>query len=552
LETAEHQVHMPVMHEFSEKGRERLAALAAAGGGSMFSGGGGGGDAAAGGEDSGGDDDPFDIVLAYLHANYAFCRTDAVRPIYPMDGSEGVPKGNFLLTYTEGNREVIGPRGGITKLKATAAWLDSTTKMEVKGRVFRPDQGPGVVDEDGKKYINTYRPEVHEAGMERADEALGLWAEFLTHLVPDADERAWFEAKVAAKVQQPGLPGAAVLLVATQQGTGRGTLFAALEGLFGVDNCATVERSKLFGEGGQGQFNDWRADSLLVFVNELLAGQSGGGFQHKRLENYEQLKVIAEPAAVRFEVIAKFKERRVARACASLFIATNNRNALPLPTNDRRIAVLTNGQVRLDKVANDLNGRFHAAKAQPWFLSAVWHHLAALTVDWAAVMTPPHFAGRAAMISANASELDDVIADVLAEVPGDYVAYETLRERVRRKLAALGMSEEPKWQTRMLNALNVTHGPLGWVSGGERVSVLRGDGSKGKVKIVARGGDFRAMESATMEDRQALLAWEGGAEASAMAAKMRERGLTVVPLVVPSVALPVVLPVVPSVVLPRA
>jgi hypothetical protein len=318
----------------------------------------------------------------------------------------------------------------------------------------------------------------------------------------------------------------ATLLVAPEQGTGRGTLFEIIKGLVGDDNYAVVERAKLFGEGSQGQYNDWRAERVVAVVNELLAGETGGGFVHRRQEMYEHLKVIAEPAAVKFEVIAKFERRRTALSCASLFIATNNRNALPLPQNDRRFAVITCAPEGLHKAPDGLMERIHAAKDQAWFLSAVWHRLAELGVDWGEIMQPPHFAGRAEMIAANLSELDDVIADALAEVAGDYVAFGHLREVVKRKLAAAGMSDEPKWQSRMLNVLSVPYNPLGWVYGTKRYKVQRPDGSTILLRVIARGGDFTAIEAAGMSERAALMSQSD--PAAVLARKMTERGLSVV------------------------
>lgn len=514
LETAAHQLHMRA-RTLRGRAAERLAALQAAGGGKLF------------GADDGAEGDGGD-VLDDLLARFAFCPAWA-RPVVPLDGSAPMTFANFKVLTAPMTIVRKGRRGSKSAVNPADLWAADPRRLTIDGATFRPDLPAGVVeDEDngGERRLNTYRPRHHDAPDARAEEALALWAEFMAHLVPDAVERAWLEMKIAAKAQQPGLPGAMTLLVTPAQGTGRNTLFSVLEGLFGAWNCTPVERAKLFGEGSQGQFNDWRAGHVIAYVSELLAGEAGAGFTSRRQAMYEHLKVIAEPAPVRFEVVGKYAERRMARACAALFVATNNRNALPIPPEDRRVAVLTCSGVPLADAPQGLLYRIHEAKGASWFLSAVWARLRALPVDWDAVMLPPKFAGRAAMIEANRSELDDVLDDVLSTVPGNYIPFGVLRERVRRKLAAEGILDETKrWAGRLLDTLSAPGNPSGWVySATRRHKVARPDGSIIHLRAVARGGDFAALDAATPTARAGLLGLTGSTLSDAMAA----RGLRVV------------------------
>lgn len=548
LETSEHQLHRPAsaaMRPVGEGAAEKLARLAAksAEGAGIFkpavppapSGGGGGDDVLSGSE-------ALDSVVQHLIETYAVCASDSRTPIYPLDGTAPLTVANFKLKFAPFILTEIGPKGGVNRTHPVDLWREHPDRVELAGAAFMPWSREKLVwnDDLGGLALNTYRAPVHGA----PGAGIEVWEAFLEHLLPDAGERAWLVNKLAAKAQKPAVPGVAVLLVAAQQGTGRGTLFQIIEGLFGGRNCITLDRNKLFGKEGQGQYTDWRANRLVGFVHELLAGEGGGSFHHRRQEMYEHLKIVAEPESQTFDVVEKFKGTRSAVAHLSLIMATNHRNALPLEPNDRRIAVLSCGSTKLDDAAHLQT--LHRLKRDPGFLSAVWDELRGVDVDWDQVMRPPMTTGRDAMIAANVSDLDAVVMDVLDELPGDIITMGALRERINRRLRSANVDDRG-WQNRVTNLLSNPYNLTGWVYHPERVKIQRpGDrwDKLPKVRVVARntgprqedGADpwtrvsaFDAFLGASVTERAAMMrAEDPNARLSDALKNARERGLRVV------------------------
>lgn len=543
LETADFATHRPAEDEpgrLAKPGSSALDRLRAmqeqvAGGNSLFGklgpAGGGVEGSVAGGEEGGlTDEDAEDLlqpVVDELLRTMCFCATDSRAPIYRIDGGLPMTLGNFKLATAEYAIRYKGPKGGVKVLHPADLWVRHEDRTVIEGAEFRPDLGEDrlAMGETGL-LLNTYRAPAHDVVTDSAAaQALALWRAFLEHLVPDAGERAWLVNKLAAKAQRPWLPGVATLLVAEEMGTGRGTLFHIMEGLFGGRNCTTLNRTVLFGKDGQGQYTDWRAGHLIGFVHELLAGEDGGGFHHQRKTMYEHLKEVVEPSAVRFKVIEKFKGAREAWSFLSLFIATNHGNALPVERNDRRIAVLTCGGEKLDARA-DLQ-RLHEAKGDAGFLAAVWSDLLAVEVNWDHVMRVPYTAGRAAMITANRSTFDELIDGVLAEVPGDVVSMVALRQRVERKIRAEG-HDGHKWQSRLEGYLSDKRNGSGWFYTRDEVNFTRAAGG-GRLQrsFVYRGEAARAAFTAlsASERLAAMRAEDPGKVVSPTEASARTLGL---------------------------
>ena len=539
LETAAYQLHRPVSagrQPVTESAAEKLARLAerAAQGAGIFK----PADPPApkGGEPEMSGDDAFEAIVRHLIENYGVCAADNRTPVYPLDGTAPMTVANMKLKYAPYVLVEVGPKGGVTKTHPVDIWREHPDRVDLAGAAYMPWSKERLVWNDtlGGLTLNTYRAPVHgEPGG-----GLELWEAFLEHLLPDASERAWLVNKLAAKAQKPAVPGVATLLVASQQGTGRGTLFQIIEGLFGERNCITLDRNKLFGSEGQAQYTDWRANRLVGFVHELLVGDGGASLHHRRQEMYEHLKIVAEPESQTFDVVEKFKGTRSAVSHLSLMMATNHRNALPLEPNDRRIAVLTCGDTKLDDVP--ALQALHKLKRDPGFLAVVWDELLGVEVDWDQVMRPPMTEGRAAMIEANVSDLDGIVMDVLEELPGDIITMGALRERINRRLRSASVDDR-NWQNRVLNLLSNPYNPTGWVYHPDRITLQReGDrwGQLPKVRVVARktgaptpqtgapGSPFEAFKKADPRARVAMmLAEDPNAKLSAALQKARERGI---------------------------
>jgi hypothetical protein len=99
---------------------------------------------------------------------------------------------------------------------------------------------------------------------------------------------------LAHKTRKPWVPMVAVVMVAEEFGSGRGTLFDILELLFGENYVAPCTFGQLTGTSASARFNARLADALFIVVNEAVA--EDGHLQSQRRLDYEALKNVIEPS----------------------------------------------------------------------------------------------------------------------------------------------------------------------------------------------------------------------------------------------------------------
>ena len=131
----------------------------------------------------------FNEVVIWLRENFALIATGEQRgsgriaPIRTRTATSTVISAfkTMMLPY---RIEIIGPRGGITKVSPVDIWLTMPGRVEAAGFQTQPDKDWPIFEEGGKSYINLYRrPELPEDG----DATIGR--EFLAALLPDDGER---------------------------------------------------------------------------------------------------------------------------------------------------------------------------------------------------------------------------------------------------------------------------------------------------------------------------------------------------------------------------
>lgn len=410
-------------------------------------------------------------VVDMLIDSVAFCATEQ-KNVMPLDGGpeRAMTVGNFTLLMKPWSVEVAGARGGSKTVNPASLWVSDTRRIDVGGHRFRPDLAGQILfnGSDGQRYINSYRapvlPEVGDAVYRSARDAFEA---LLSHLVPEEEDREWFRMWIAAKVQRPWVPNCGVILVAEQQGTGRGTLFDMLIPVLGQPYVRSISSTELMGGSGQGQYNEWLASSLLVMCEEVMAGDdAGGAMTWKRREVYERLKQLVDPRQRVMEIRRKGLNNYSAEVFASILMATNHLNALPLDRNDRRIAVLIQPEVRFEDVP--------ALKAavDPWrasgrftdeFAAGLRAHLMSVAVDFDALRIAPELSGgRDTMRENNASDLDLTLAAVLDDIPGEYITNAALKKRLQNALVASGDIDHVRnWWVRAQDALKRPN-DFGW------------------------------------------------------------------------------------------
>ena len=208
-----------------------------------------------------------------------------------------------------------------------------------------------------------------------------------------------------------------VIMVAEEFGTGRGTLFDILELLFGKEYVVPCTFGELTGTSAAARFNARLADALFVVVNEAVA--EDGHQQTQRRLHYDALKNVIDPSPTqrrRFE--AKGQHAYAQTSAASTIIATQHRDVVKLPRDDRRIEVLTCGR----KMTPAETTEIRAWMADPENIGALHRALLATPAAPLDVFDPfgepPPFAGRLEMIGMAKSRIEDAYEAAIDALEG--------------------------------------------------------------------------------------------------------------------------------------
>jgi hypothetical protein len=292
-------------------------------------------------------------------------------------------------------------------------WMTSTARISIRREEMRSDRPRPTFTEDGYNIFNRYRPPVHlTTGGDTA-----AFKSFLEHLLPDEKERRWYWHRLAHKVRRPWVPMTGVIMMAEAFGSGRGTMFDILELLFGKEYVVPCTFGELTGRSAGARFNARMADALFLIVNEAVA--EDGHQQAQRRLDYESLKNFIEPSPTarrRFE--AKGQHAYAQASSATLDIATNHRDAVKLPWDDRRLEVVTCGGRMTEKQTKDIR----AWMVDPANIGALYRELLAApavpTAEFNPFGEPPPFAGRLEMIGMGRSRLEDAYDAAIEALEG--------------------------------------------------------------------------------------------------------------------------------------
>tara|TARA_R100001086_G_scaffold15801_4_gene7843 strand:+ start:263 stop:2704 length:2442 start_codon:yes stop_codon:yes gene_type:complete len=395
----------------------------------------------------------FQDVVFKLLEDWAWCgpRSSPCLPIY-RDEELAMSYANLKITNLQYAYEREGPKGGIQKVSPVDAWISHSQRQDVDGYRFMPQHPQGIFAIDGVRAINSYVAPVHEIvpdGAER-DEHIELWEDFLVHLLPDDEEREWFCDWLAHKKQNLTVPAVGVIMYAAPFGVGRGSLFELISAIFGDRYVNNVGADVLLGSSAQAQYTDWMANTLIITTDEVLPdGEEGTSMAWRRKKAYEKLKERVDPKPRRMNIVRKTLPNYQDWVYTSFLLATNHNNAIPIPVDDRRMVVLTNGivpladnpdlMVRLNRQRNpNLNLRFIGSLA-------AWLDERDVTRFNAHVA--PNFKGKSRMQDANISEIEGIIDDVLEAMPFEWATLDTILDRVENSLTRMGMRDDyPHWR----------------------------------------------------------------------------------------------------------
>lgn len=375
---------------------------------------------------------------------YAFCpnQQKAVVPIWARSMDDGMVLSSFRTLMLPHADELTGPRGGRQVINPVDIWSGHKKRVTVQGLRMRPDMPrPTYQDANGDVWVNTYSPPVHDATGGSAD----VGVRFLKHLAPNAEEHRYFSQWIAHKVRYPWIPGPALVFVARDFGTGRGTLAALLTEVIGREYVRTIPFAMVAGSTYQSQYNDWGASTLLAVVNETSDVQDGGRYQTKH-NTYEHLKELVEPRAIERHFVSKSAHFK-AMSFMSMILFTNNVDALPIPETDRRFAILSNG----DRGTPEMWVEINAWMQDPANIAAFVDYLMTIDLsDYSPYVAPIMTEAKQLMIDASRSGLDEGLEVALRALQGDIFTPEQVVNAMRVAARTDSLTYPTPWKPAAL------------------------------------------------------------------------------------------------------
>jgi hypothetical protein len=357
----------------------------------------------------------FAAAIDWLLVNFAFSKSAFMGKggtVSLVDGEMGslASLRGFMQPYALVSS---GPLGGTKIVSVVDAWMRHPLRVHIDKIQTRFDQPRPTFDEDGLTIFNRYWPPAHPS----SGGGLGIFEAFFARLIPNDVEQEWMWNYLAHKARKPWVPMIAVIMVAEEFGTGRGTLFNILELLFGEDYVVPCTFGELTGTASGARFNDRLANALIATVNEAV--DEDGHQQARRRLNYEALKNLIEPSPTarhRFE--AKNQHAYAQRSARTTMIATNHRDVVKLPPEDRRISVVTCGSKMTPAERIDIR----TWMAVPENIGALQRALLmrpAVPLDvFDPYGDPPPFRGRLAMIGMGETQLEDAYGTAVDALEG--------------------------------------------------------------------------------------------------------------------------------------
>ena len=187
--------------------------------------------------------------------------------------------------------------------------------------------------------------------------------------------------------------------------------------MFGEDYVVPCTFGELTGTSASARFNARLADALFAVVNEAVA-EDGHQQTHRRL-HYDALKIAIDPSpTARRRYEGKGQHAYAQRSAMSTIIATQHRDVVKLPTDDRRFEVPTCGR----KMTPAERVEIREWMADPKNIGALHRALLAAPAVPLDVFdpfdNPPPFAGRLEMIGMGETRLEEAYGAAVEALEG--------------------------------------------------------------------------------------------------------------------------------------
>jgi len=307
---------------------------------------------------------------------------------------------------------VEGSKGGVTKVKASEAWLNSYKRITA--------MGDGWIISDDRTYLNhddkdiNGKPQLYwnsyiEPKWDEVDtkDYLPVFIDHIEYLIPDKEDQELFFQWLAERFQYP-LDRARFtpLHISPNQGTGRGWIVRLIQDLMGTDNTSSTKMSELAGKGSQ--FNEYLYNNRFCSIHEVY---------EDRQQKYEiDTKIRSTLTEAYLPINTKFGVKGQMRVYTSLFLMSNHRDCLILSNQDRRIWVIE-GFVnpRSAEYYNKLYGMLNNKQ----FLREVYWYLKRLDISKIrGISRSPNTDSKARLVGAGLSEIGARFKMLLDAPPG--------------------------------------------------------------------------------------------------------------------------------------
>lgn len=315
---------------------------------------------------------------------------------------------------------------------ATKRWIEHRHKKIAETTGYKPGSGRIIERFDGRFEINEFYMPEHPRSADTSK--VSTFLNHMAYLVPDAWQREFFIARLAWMVQRPERRcPISILHVATAHGTGRGWVSQLMERVLGPWNCART-RMKILCDN---QFHDYLYNTLLCTIDEVREND-------KRYEVNDKIRdVLTEP---RFEVNRKYGSKKTMDIYTGFLFYTNHFDALALPEEDRRIAVLGGPDFA---ASEDHYASLYGALSDSDFIAQVYWYLMGVDLSRFNWQRAPETKERQLMIESNKSDVESALIEILDNPPAPAMTYQQI---VNAILTEAGMDVEinQKHITRVL------------------------------------------------------------------------------------------------------
>ena len=363
--------------------------------------------------------------------------------------------------------------GSTKTYKDAALWTTSPGRVTVYGRTFQPSTTARLVMDEGRLKLNSFAPPAWGSG-EPDNRHISMFTHFIDYLIPGEADQNYFLNWLAAKVQNMGFRGAALLMIAKRQGTGRTTLGDMITQMFEKRNVEDVPFSDMLADR---PYNEWM-ESPIVITNETMAVRADA-----RYKAYEHLKDMIDPRTKKVRINPKYGKQRIATVHSSFLFFSNHEDALAITHEDRRFYVIENApQPETPEYFNDLNAWLDELdeEGRPVWARHIWWWLSGREVNMTALTAPPATTDtKLAMMSATDSPIEVALDAALGANPNEYVVADRLKQALESVGGRIGLYDIPRWELlfRRLYTDRTTSLPGGFI--------VRVDGKACRVRLIS-------------------------------------------------------------------